>query len=174
MQSKWVLILLGFLDVILGGILIAYPAATISFIIFVFGIYAVLQGVSLMVGALAASDEGSSRWWMGLGGLAAFLVGLAAFFNQPAALIVLIYFIAVRAIFVGIAELITAIRMRREIEGEFLLGLVGVLNVLFGTFILFYPITSVGLLVIVLGWYSLFAGLVLIIRGFFSRISYTT
>lgn len=169
MYSRWALVLGGLIDIIFGVALLMAPAATLSFLFLLFGIYAVLQGTALVAAALAGDNSKSYRSWLAIGGALSFFTGIIALFYREAAFIIVIYFIAFRAIFVGISELITSIRLRNVIHNEFLLGLAGVLNILFGLFILFYPVASVTVLLLVLGWYSVIVGIVLVIRGFMAR-----
>jgi uncharacterized membrane protein HdeD (DUF308 family) len=60
---------------------------------------------------------------------------------------VLLYIIAIWAIFTGIAEIVAAVALRRELEGEWVLFLVGVLSVILGVVMAVQP--GVGLLSLV-------------------------
>ena len=53
--------------------------------------------------------------------------------------LVLLLFIASWAIVIGVLQIWGEIRLRKEIEGEWLLGLSGVLSVAFGVIMLFNP-----------------------------------
>jgi uncharacterized membrane protein HdeD (DUF308 family) len=60
---------------------------------------------------------------------------------------VLLAFIAVWAIMVGVLQIVGAIQLRKEIEGEWLLGLSGLLCILFGVALVAQP--SAGALAVV-------------------------
>ena len=74
--------------------------------------------------------------------------------------------IAFWAIFTGILKIVMAISLRREIENEWLMGLRGVVSVLFGVVLAVLP--GVGLLSLVwlIGIYAIVFGVALIVLGF--------
>jgi len=80
--------------------------------------------------------------------------------------LVLLYIIAFWATFTGIAEIIAAVALRREIEGEWALILGGVLSVIFGLILVFLP--GVGLLSLVwlVAIYAIVFGIALIALAF--------
>src|SRR5919202_1056413 len=87
-------------------------------------------------------DVLARNWWaLALRGVVAILFGLAALIWPGLTLtgLVLLFFIAAWAIITGVVEIVAAIRLRREIEGEFLLGLSGALSVIFGLILIARP-----------------------------------
>ena len=78
----------------------------------------------------------------------------------------LLYVVAIWAILSGVAEMIAAVSLRREIEGEWALFLVGILSVIFGIILAVLP--GVGLLSLVwlIGLYALAVGGALIVLAF--------
>jgi hypothetical protein len=77
----------------------------------------------------------------------------------------LLYCIAFWSITAGIAEIIAAIRLRAEIEGEWLLGLAGAISVLFGIFLIASPGAGALGLILVIASYAFVAGIVLVGLG---------
>ena len=75
----------------------------------------------------------------------------------------LLYIIAFCASFTGVAEMVVAVALRREIAGEWTLFLIGILSVIFGIVLAVLP--GVGLLSLVwlVGLYALAAGVALIV-----------
>jgi uncharacterized membrane protein HdeD (DUF308 family) len=84
--------------------------------------------------------------------------------------LVLLYVVAIWAILSGVAEMIAAVALRREIAGEWALFLVGVLSVIFGIILAVLP--GVGLLSVVwlVGLYALAIGVALIGLAFRVRV----
>ena len=165
MSSRWAFIFAGIIDVLFGIILVLYPSATVGFILVLFGIYAIVQGIALLIAGFTSSELETYRWWLIGGAAVSILAGILALFYPTAAITLLILFIAIRALVVGFSELLAAIRLRKVIANEWLLGFVGVLNILFGIYLLFYPLISASLLILILGWYSIIIGIVTIFRG---------
>ena len=72
------------------------------------------------------------RWWLAIVGLAGLAAGALTFLMPGLTALVLLTFIAVWAIVLGVMEIIGAIKLRKEIQGEWLLILNGAISVLFG------------------------------------------
>jgi uncharacterized membrane protein HdeD (DUF308 family) len=111
----------------------------------------------------------SRNWWvLALRGLAAIvfgvLAGIVAFIVPGLTALVLLYFVAAWAIITGILEIVGAIRLRQEIEGEWALILGGVLSVAFGILLAVLPAPA-GLLSLLwlIGGYAIAFGVVLIV-----------
>jgi uncharacterized membrane protein HdeD (DUF308 family) len=79
---------------------------------------------------------------------------------------VLVGIISAWALITGIFEIMAAIRLRREIRGEWLLALSGVLSVLFGLFVFFFPLAGALAIALTIGIYSLAFGVLFIALGF--------
>ncbi len=71
---------------------------------------------------------------------------------------VLLLFIAIWAIVIGAMQIWGAIQLRKEIEGEWLLILSGLLSVAFGVLLLARPGTGALAVVWLIGWYAILAG----------------
>jgi uncharacterized membrane protein HdeD (DUF308 family) len=75
-------------------------------------------------------------------------------------------FIASWAIVVGLLQIWGATRLRKEIEGEWLLGLSGVLSVAFGVIMFAQPGAGALAVVWLIGSFAILAGWVYIALGF--------
>ena len=80
--------------------------------------------------------------------------------------LVLLLFIAAWAIVTGVVEIVAAIRLRREIEGELLLGLSGVLSVSFGLLLIVRPGAGAVAVAWLIGIYAIFFGALLLALAF--------
>ena len=91
-------------------------------------------------GAIAGvGGEVVPRWWLMLVGIAGILAGLLAFVWPDITAQVLLALIAAWAIMIGVLQIVGAIQLRKEIEGEWLLGLSGLLWILFGVALVAQP-----------------------------------
>ena len=78
---------------------------------------------------------------------------------------VLVCLIAAWAIVTGIFEITAAVRLRRYIEGEWLLALAGVASLVFGMLIIIAPLAGALVIAIWVGAYALVSGIMLVMLG---------
>jgi hypothetical protein len=103
--------------------------------------------------AALGDARGERGWWtLLLSGVAGVLAGLAAFMAPALTAMVLLYVMAGWAVVTGALEIAAAIRLRREIQGEGLMALSGVLSVAFGVLVMVAPLA--GALAVVCDWYA--------------------
>jgi uncharacterized membrane protein HdeD (DUF308 family) len=160
----WVLLIRGIAAVLFGLAALFWPGPTLYVLIIFFGAYALVDGLF----AIAAGIRGTGRrrWLLLVEGGLGVVAGLIAFFYPGITALVLLYVIAFWAIFTGILKIVMAISLRREIENEWLMGLSGVVSVLFGIILAVLP--GVGLLSLVwlIGIYAIVFGVAQIALGF--------
>lgn len=160
------LIMRGALALIFGAIAIALPGITLTVLVIWFGAFIFVDGVFLTVTAVRAAREHQSKWWAFLlQGVVSILLGVVACLEPGLTAISLLYLVAFWAIFTGITEIAAAIRLRHEINNEWLLGLDGGLSVILG--IVFLRLPGAGLIVWIwiIGTYALISGVLLIALG---------
>lgn len=165
-RNWWLVALRGLLAVIFGIITMIWPGLSLTVLVLLFGGYAFVDGVfSLWAGFQQRSTN--DRWWaLLLEGLVGIGAGILTFLWPDITLLVLLYFIATWAIVTGIFEVVAAIRLRREIEGEWLLALSGILSVIFGILIILFPAAGLVTISWIIAAYAIVFGIVLIILGF--------
>jgi uncharacterized membrane protein HdeD (DUF308 family) len=96
-------------------------------------------------------------------------MGILTFAAPGVTALALVFFIAGWAIATGVLEIVVAIRLRREIEGEWLLILGGLVSVLLGILLMLRPGVGALALVWLIGMYAIIFGLVLVILAFKTR-----
>jgi uncharacterized membrane protein HdeD (DUF308 family) len=176
-RNWWLLALRGVCAVIFGFLAFVWPGLTLRVIILIYGAYAFVQGVLLIIAAVTHKEGPGLPWWaLLLEGLLGIAAGVICFVMPGIAAITLVFLVAGWAIMTGILQLIAAIRLRKEIEGEFWLGLTGVLSILFGLLLVFRP--GIGLLTVtwLIGGYAVVFGIFLIalafrLKGFRERLA---
>jgi uncharacterized membrane protein HdeD (DUF308 family)/sporulation protein YlmC with PRC-barrel domain len=153
---------------ILFGILaFAWPGITLFVLVLFFGAYMLVDGLFAIVAAVRAAGR-EARWWLLLiEGVLGVLAGLVAAFWPGLTALALLYFIAAWAIVTGILEIAAAVRLRREIAGEWALGLSGLLSLLFGVLLVVIPAPA-GILSLLwlIGVYAIAFGVVLLVLAF--------
>ena len=157
----------GLAAIVFGVLAFVWPDITLFALVLLFGAYMLVDGIFAIVAAVRAAGR-EARWWLLLiEGVLGVLAGLVAAFWPGLTALALLYFIAAWAIVSGILEVIGAIRLRQEIEGEWALGLSGALSVLFGILLVVIPAPA-GLLSLVwlIGAYALVFGVLLLVLAF--------
>jgi uncharacterized membrane protein HdeD (DUF308 family) len=164
-RNWWVLVLRGVLGLLFGVFAILLPAAALAALVLTFGAYALVDGLFTIV-ATVRDRRGERGWgWLLLSGVAGVLAGVAAFVAPALTALVLLYVIAAWAVVTGLLEILTAVRLRREITGEWLLAASGALSIVFGALVMIVPMAGALAVVLLIGVYALTAGAVLIALG---------
>jgi uncharacterized membrane protein HdeD (DUF308 family) len=166
-RNWWLVALRGLAAIVFGVLAFVWPAITLWALVLLFGAYMLVDGIFAIVAAVRAAGR-EARWWLLLiEGVLGVLAGLVAAFWPGLTALALLYFIAAWAIVSGILEIAGAIRLRREIEGEWALGLSGALSLLFGVLLVVIPAPA-GLLSLVwlIGAYALAFGVLLLVLAF--------
>lgn len=165
-RNWWLLLIRGVLAVIFGILAFVWPGITLAVLVLFFGAYALVDGIFALVSGFMMIGQ-RERWWvMILEGIAGILVGLLTFFYPGMTAILLLYFIAAWALITGVLEIVAAIRLRREIENEWLLGLAGAASVLFGILLFLQPGAGALAVIWLIAGYAILFGLLLIFLAF--------
>jgi uncharacterized membrane protein HdeD (DUF308 family) len=167
--SWWALALRGLVAILFGLAALFWPGLILAVLIVLFGIYALVDGVLSVVTAFRSSRRGMRRTLLLIEGVIGILFGLLALLWPGLTALALIYIIAFWAILSGIARIVMAFMLRREIANEWSIGLSGVLSVILGIILLILP--GAGLLAYtwLIGLLALILGIALIYYAFSVR-----
>ena len=169
-RNWWALLVRGILGIVVGIFAMLLPAVFFTVLVLCFGAWALVDGVMNIVTALRDA-RGERGWWMLLvSGLAGVLAGIAAFVAPAATALILLYVMAGWAVLTGVLEISAAVRLRREITGEWLLALSGGLSIAFGVLVMLAPVAGALAVVLVIGAYAFVSGLVLFALGIRLRV----
>jgi uncharacterized membrane protein HdeD (DUF308 family) len=162
-ENWWALALRGLLAVLFGFFALFLPLDTLEAVGRLFGVYAITEGVLVILTGIRTTRYRGVLITEGASGIVAGMVALAW---PSITMLVLLYVVAIWAILSGVAEMIAAFALRREMVGEWALFLVGVLSVVFGIILAVLP--GVGLLSVVwlVGLYALAIGVALLVLAF--------
>jgi uncharacterized membrane protein HdeD (DUF308 family) len=165
----------GLVALALGILAILFPFSAITAFAFLFALFAFVDGVSLLISGIAGATRHKERWWgLVIAGLIGIAVGVL-YIAWPALstisyALVLLVIIAVWAIANGVGQVSAAIRLRKEIEGEWLLATAGIFSILLGLAILYVTGAVPGASILSVGWiigfYALIAAAALIALAF--------
>jgi uncharacterized membrane protein HdeD (DUF308 family) len=161
----WLILLRGIAAIIFGVLAFVWPGITLVTLILFWGAFTLVDGVLALVHAIMGGNVGS-RWWLALIGVLGIAVGLMTFMWPGVTALVLLIFIASWAIVLGVFQIIGAIRLRKEIDNEWTLGLSGALSVLFGVVLMVAPGAGALAFIWVIGIYAVVFGILMVMAAF--------
>jgi len=161
----WTLAARGIAAILFGILTFISPGLSLFALVILFGAWALADGVFNLVMAFRAGK--GERWgWLVLEGVASILVGILTFFWPGITALSLLFLIAAWSVVTGIAEVVAAIRLRKVIQGEWLLALTGVLSILFGLLLFAFPGAGALAVIFWIGAYSIVFGGLLVALAF--------
>jgi uncharacterized membrane protein HdeD (DUF308 family) len=162
-RNWWLLALRGLAAVIFGVLAFAWPGITLLTLIWLFGAFALVNGILSLVLATKA-PKGYPRFGsLILGGLLGILAGLLTFVMPGITALGLLILIAAWALVTGILEIVAAIKLRKTITGEWMLILAGLASVAFGILLILQPAAGALVMVLWIGAYALLSGILLLV-----------
>jgi len=165
-RNWWSLVIRGIVGIAVGIVSFLWPGITLSALVLLFGVYALIDGIVNLTGAARAA-EAHERWGvLLLEGIIGILAAVATVLWPTITALALVYIIGAWAILTGVAEIGAAIRIRRHVTGEWLLAIAGVLSILFGVLIVAVPLAGALVITLWFGAYAFLFGIVLLGLGF--------
>ena len=158
----WILAF-GVISVVAGLAAIFWPGSALLAVAIVFGAYLVVGGIFRLVGAFAVPGEsGWVRALMALLGLLSLVVGLYLLRHPVYTILIVALLLGFYWIIHGVIELFMAIG-HSEMPRRGWTIITGILSVVAGAIVLFYPDISLLALTIVLGVWLIVYGVILIV-----------
>jgi uncharacterized membrane protein HdeD (DUF308 family) len=162
----WGLVLVeGIIAALFGLILLVAPGASLFFLVLLLGIYLFIAGIFRIIGIFLDS---SSWGWKLIAGVLCLIAGLAIVSNPlwsttlaSTWLVILVGFLAMLQ---GAAGLIVAFQ-----GGSWGMGVLSVLGILFGLFLVINPLMGVATLTFILAIFMLIGGVGAVVQGFRMR-----
>ena len=168
-RNWWVLLLRGIVAIAFGVLTWFQPGISLASLVLLFGVYSMADGILGTWTAIAGRKERDHWWVLLLEGLVGIGVGLLTLFAPGVTALALLFYIAIWAIATGVLEIVAAIRLRKEIEGEWLLVLGGLASVVFGVLLMARPGVGVLAVLWLVAAYAVVFGVLLVILAFKAR-----
>jgi uncharacterized membrane protein HdeD (DUF308 family) len=166
-RNWWLFVLRGVAAIVFGIIAIVYPDVTITVLAIVFGIYAIVDSIGSFASAISHRNaDGWHRAAHALEGVVALVAGVLALVLPDLTALALVVLIGIWAIVSGVVEIMAAIRLRRVIETEWLLGISGLLSIIAGIVILVWPDAGAVAISWLIGTFAIVFGVVFVWLGF--------
>ena len=161
-RNWWMFLVRGILALVFGVVALVFPFATFQALVLIFGAFALVDGIFAIISAFSSDAKSENWWWLILEGALGILIGILTII-QPAAMgNAWLILIAAWALVTGILEIITAIRIRKQIEGEFWMILSGLISAAFGVLVFVNPISGAFAVGFIVGIYAIMFGAMMI------------
>jgi len=162
----WVPVLRGIAAIIFGIIAFTHPVMAAATLVLFFGAWVLIDGIFRIVGAIGHRDSDPDWGFNLIIGILGVIVGLLTFHAPAITALALVIYIAAWALMIGATEIALAIKMRREIKGEWFLILMGLASIIFAGLLLWNPLAGAAALIWIIAWYAVIMGVLAIIFGF--------
>lgn len=158
----WILLIRGIAAILFGIFALINPAMTLEVLVAVLGAYLLVDGIFTVIAAVQRRASNPSWGLMVLEGVISILAGIGTFLYPGLTTLLLLNLVAFWAIFRGVFEIIAAVRLRKEIQGEFWLGLGGLASIVFGVLLLVFPGGGILTLLWLLGVFTIAFGVFMV------------
>src|SRR5262249_14921831 len=157
-KVRWALGLTGALSVALGVVIIVWPSISLYSLVLVFGAFAFARGV-VGLGVALSSRIKTGRGWMIASSLSGIVVGILVFGWTGMSALALLYVIGAYAVAFGIIEVGGAFWLPLDGSSKVLLGLTGLLSIVFGIVMFAKPGDGALVLLSLIAAYLLIVGI---------------
>jgi len=155
----------GFFTALFGCLLVGWPRTSLAALILVFGVFALIDGALIIVAGLNRWSDGPARTISLVTGGLAMLAGLAMVAWPAATEMVMLVIVALRAVVIGVSELMIATHIDRHAPGAWLVAALGVLSIVVAALLLANPAAGLMAVVRIFGLYAIVAGLLTVAQA---------
>ena len=161
----WIPVLRGIAAIIFGLIAFTHPIMAIATLVLFFGAWVLVDGIFRVVGAIGHRTSDPEWGFHLVIGILGILIGLLTFHAPRITALALVIYIATWALMIGVTEIAMAVKLRREIKGEWFLILMGLLSIAFAVLLLWNPVAGAATLIWIIAWYAVIFGVLGIFLG---------
>lgn len=164
-QWGWIA-LRGVLAIAFGVVAFLCPFTAARALALVWGAFTLVSGAVAISFSWRLHKQGILWWPYLVSGALGVLAGLVALAWPGITAIFLLYVIAFWAIAAGVSQIAAAIRLHKEIEGEWWLAVDGLLSIILGALMIFSPLAGVLVVALVIGFYAIVSGILSLVLAF--------
>ena len=151
------LVLRGVAALLFGVATLVWPDVTLWALVLLWGAFALVDGV-IALSAAITDRLLLHRGWVAFWGVTGIAAGAATFLWPSITALALLIVIAVWALIAGGSMIAIAVSERKQITGEWLVGLTGLLTVALGVVLLVNPAGGALAITWAIGWYACLYG----------------
>jgi len=161
-RNWWIVALRGVLSLLVGAMSFLLPMSTIFALVILFAAYALLDGI-FCLGSVVRGAKGRGPWWMlSLEGVLGIGAAVITVLWPEITALALIYVVAAWAMATGVLEIIAAVRLRKQIQNEWLLAAAGLSSIVMGVVLALWPGPGAVAIAWIIGAYALVFGVLLV------------
>ena len=168
-RGWWRVLLRGVAAIAFGVLTWFQPGISLASLVLVFGFYALVDGILAIWTALEGRKLSEYWWVLLLAGLAGVGAGILTFMAPGITATVLLFYIAIWAITRGVLEIAAGIRLRKEIDNEWMLILAGLASIVFGVLLIASPGAGILAVLWLLAAYAVVYGVLVLVLAFRAR-----
>ncbi len=161
----WALVLRGLAAITFGVLTFVKPSISLLALVILWGAYALVDGVFAIVLSIQGARIVRGWGWLLAGGIVSIGAGVVAFLWPGITALALLAVIGAWAVLTGIAEIVTAVQLRRHLRGEWMLAASGVLSIAFGVLLAANPGPGALAVTWLIGLYAVGFGALLVALG---------
>ena len=165
-RNWWLLLVRGLVAIVFALLTWAQPGVSLAALVLVFGIYVLADGLLGVWSAIAKRRDNRHWWLLLLWGLVGIVVGVMTFVMPGITGLVLLMYIAAWAVITGVLQIVAAIRLRKEIKGEWLMILSGLVSVAFGVLLFLQPGAGALAVAWIIAAYAFIFGVLMVLLAF--------
>ncbi|MHB8996326.1 MAG: HdeD family acid-resistance protein [Armatimonadota bacterium] len=158
-RNWWALVVRGLLAIGFGVLALTWTQITLISLTLLFGAFALLFGIVTLAMAVGGWHVREDRWLLLVEGILGVAIGLLTYRSPGLTAVTLVLYVAAWTLIIGVLRIATAIRLRKEIEGEWWLALSGVLSLLAAVVLMWNPLVGAVALVWLIALYAIVLGI---------------
>ncbi|MGN8244304.1 HdeD family acid-resistance protein [Cellulomonas soli] len=165
----WIAVVRGALLIALGLLLLIDPLSTVTALVWLFGAFAVLDGLLALAQGIAYRHDPAARWRF-VQGLVGIAFGVLLMVWPAPTATVVFYVLAFWVMLIGLVAIVGAFVLHHAGDPGWTFALTfGLIGFLIGLVAVMHPQTTVSVIAILYGLFALVAGIVLVVSGFATR-----
>ena len=161
----WTFLIRGVFASLFGLAAILSPNITLEVLALFLALFLIGDGILSALASMQGRKLGPRWGFLMLEGIAGITIGMLTFLWPEVTVLAIVLLIAFWAMITGVFELLAAIKLRDEIEGEWLLGIGGILSILFSVVLFINPGLGAVTIIWLIGFYAFVFGISLIFLG---------